>query len=499
MHAVTAGAYLAMFGAGQRGSLGWVDNGRAPRLAQLISPALGHGDTYQALALGLRSLVLDGQLVVGARVASERDLARELGLSRATVSAAYRRLRAEGFLRSDRGGGTRVHVPGTHPTRPDEPVPAGEDVIDLTIAALPAPGLLLEVVAQATASLPSVVAGPGLHPFGLAQLRRAIAGHLGARGLDTSPEQILVTQGALHGWDLVLRAFARPGDRVLAEQPTYPAVLDAARAHHTRPLPLGISAAGWDTGGAGARRGTVAPVLAHLTPEYQNPTGLRLCTAARRQLLLALPTGTTVVCDDTFADLALEPEPDPPAPFAALAAAGKVITLGSLSKSCWAGLRIGWIRADQATIRRLATARTSQDLGSPVLEQLVARVLLERFDEFMPERRRALLLRRNHLLDRLSTALPGWQPSVPRGGLATWVDLGGRASSTRLATAALACGVRLTPGPRFSLSGTHDRFLRLPFTLPEAQLDEAAGRLVAASHAADPRVAAESAPLVWTA
>ncbi|HEV7207826.1 MAG TPA: aminotransferase class I/II-fold pyridoxal phosphate-dependent enzyme, partial [Mycobacteriales bacterium] len=256
-----------------------MDNGRAPRLAQLLRPALGQGDTYQALALGLRSLVLDGQLVVGARVASERDLARELTLSRATVTAAYGRLRAEGFLRSDRGGGTRVHVPGTHPTRPDEALAAAEDVIDLTIAALPAPGLLLEVVAEATGMLPSVLAGHGLHPFGLDQLRRTIAGHQAARGLPTRPEQILITQGALHGWDLVLRAFVRPGDRVLVEQPTYPAVLDAARAHHARQLPLGVTDDGWDTGATGAGRGTVAPVLAHVTAEYQNPTGLRLPTA----------------------------------------------------------------------------------------------------------------------------------------------------------------------------------------------------------------------------
>ncbi|MBN9797441.1 hypothetical protein DMP15_09185 [Pseudonocardia sp. UM4_GMWB1] len=95
-----------------------------------------------------------------------------------------------------------------------------------------------------------------------------------ARHIATGTEQILVTSGALQGPDLLLRAVVAPGRPVLVKQPTYPAVLDTLRAHHLRPVPLPVTAAGWDLPPSGA-------TMAHLTPDGQNPTGLVADEAAR--------------------------------------------------------------------------------------------------------------------------------------------------------------------------------------------------------------------------
>lgn len=425
----------------------------AHRLADLLRPWLTSGPAYAAVAAGIRGLALDGRLPVDGRLPSERELAAVLGLSRTTVTAAYDALRAEGFLVSHRGAGSRVALPGGA-VRPDAEPGERPDLLDLTVAALPAPGAVVEAVEHAARSLRPLLAGHGLHPLGLPVLREAVAAHLTARQLPTTPDEVLVTAGALHGWELLLRTMTRPGERVLVEQPTYPAVLDALVAHHLRGVPLTVTRAGWEP--------VTAPraVLAHVTPDGQNPTGLLAGPRQRRALLAGL-NGVRVVADETFADLVLDGPP--PLPLACYDRS--VVTLGSMSKSFWAGLRIGWVRADPALIGRLAQARGSSDLASPLLEQLVAARLLTVAAGVLAERRALLRASRDALVAALAAGLPAWRCPPPAAGMVLWAELPG-GSATRLAAHALDLGLRLTPGPRFTLDGTADRFLRLPFTLP---------------------------------
>ena len=441
------------------------------RLADLLAPWLGSGPAYTAVAAGIRGLALDGRLPVGSRVPAERSLAGALRVSRTTVSAAYDVLRHEGWLRSAHGAGSTVTLPSAAPVRPDADPGEPDIVRDATVAALPAPAQLLDAVAAASADLPPLLAGHGLHPFGLPALRSSIATHLTARGLPTTPEQVLVTSGALHGWNLLLQTVSRPGQRVLVEQPTYPAVLDAVAAHHLRALALPVTAGGWGTPVGRAD-------LVHLTPDGQNPTGL-LATAAQRRALLARLADSTVVVDETFADLVLDG--DPPPRTAALDP--RVVTLGSMGKAFWAGLRVGWVRADPPLLARIAQVRGTVDLGSPVLEQLVAVRLLADAETVLADRIALLRAGRDALLAAVARELPDWRAHRPRAGAALWVELPGL-SATRLAAHALDLGLRLTPGPRFTVDGTADRWLRLPFTQPVDQatslvqlLREAADRL----------------------
>jgi DNA-binding transcriptional MocR family regulator len=451
------------------------------RLIGWLGPSLAVGPLNESLATGLRGLVLDGRLVTGTRLPAERELAAALGLARATVTTAYDRLRGEGFLMSRRGAGTVVRLPVRPIARPDEPRPPGDDVIDLTAAVTPAPAVLQEAAAAAAAELPRHLAGAGLHPMGLPELRQAVAERYTARGLPTSSEQILVSSGALHAWNLLLRVLARPGVPVVTEQPTYPAVLDAALAHHTVVLPLPVDAPGWDL--SQLPRPARAPALVHLTVDGQNPTGLWADDPTRGRLLSALDPRSVVVVDETLVELRYPEAPETrPAP--ALAPRGStVVAVGSMSKAFWAGLRIGWIRGPAGLVRRLAAARAGQDLASPLLDQLVAARLLAAADEVLPERRRLFAARRDAMLAALAQHAPAWRTATPRGGLALWVDLAGT-SSTRLAQQAAAHGVRITPGPRFTVAGTHDRWVRLPFVADPDQINEAMRRLARAADAA---------------
>jgi DNA-binding transcriptional MocR family regulator len=161
-----------------------------------------------------------------------------------------------------------------------------------------------------------------------------------------------------------------------------------------------------------------------------------------------------------------------PAPLAASDPAGAVVTIGSMSKAAWAGLRLGWVRAAPRLVRELAAARADVDMSSPVLEQLLGVELLARWDDVVASRRALLRPRRDALLGALAAHAPSWTARRPRGGLSAWVRLPAPVA-TRLSSVAAREGVLVTPGPSFSVDGTFEHHLRLPFTAPTAELEAA--------------------------
>jgi DNA-binding transcriptional MocR family regulator len=470
----------------------------APALAALLGDGWRRpGEAAHALADALRGLVVDGRLAARTRIPSERALSSELGVSRGSVSRAYDRLREDGFLVSARGAGSWLTLPAGTGAAPAPVVPGGDDeprVVDLTIAALPAPDpALTDAVARASAVLPRHLAGHGYLAAGLPDLREAVAARLTTRGLATSPDAILVTAGAQHALHLLLGLLVAPGDRVLVDAPAYPRTLAAIRAARARAVAVPLGATGWD---ADAWAGTVraaAPRLAVTVPDFHNPTGLTMRAAEREALALTCArAGTVLVADETCAELRLDGPALPP-PLGAFGgrAGSATITIGTLSKSAWGGLRIGWIRATPRIVRELAALRAHIDMAGPVLDQLVAVELLADWDAVLASRRVLLRARRDALLAALAEHAPQWSVRRPNGGISAWVRLP-TPDATRLAAAAAADGIALTPGPAFSVDGTFEHHVRLPFTLaPDTlrdaveRLAEIAGRLGAAGAVAE--------------
>ncbi len=435
------------------------------------------GPVYAALASGVASLVVDGRVATEARLPSERELAAALGLSRATVTAAYDALRADGYLTSRTGSGSYVTVPAG--SRPSSRVARWSDttghgdVLDLSCATLPAPPGLAADVAEAAGALGPHLRGDGYDPAGLPELRAAVAARFTARGVATRPDQILITGGALHALDLLLRLLVAPGDRVVTELPTYSGALDAVRANGGRVVPVPMAAAGgWQLDLLRNTLRQTAARVAYLIPDHHNPTGAFMADSERHAVVTAARrTGTTVVVDESVVEFGFQGTARPAAAFDPA-----VITIGSLSKLVWGGLRVGWIRASADLVHRLAALRASLDLSGPVLEQLVAVRLMGRIDDIADWRRRELRPQRDALLAALARALPQWRTLVPTGGLSLWVELDAP-MSTSLSLLSAQAGVVLVPGSRFGVDGTLERFLRLPFALPEARLDDAVERI----------------------
>jgi DNA-binding transcriptional MocR family regulator len=456
------------------------------------------GPEYAQLAGAVRSLLTDGRLALGVRLPAERELALALGLSRTTVTAAYRTLRESGHLTSRRGAGSWTALPAGHRIGTSglwSPL-EDEEVIDLGCAALPAPPEVIDAVTAAAADLPRYLVGAGYHPMGVDVLREAVASEYTARGVVTSPDQIMITGGVQHALDLVLRLLVAPGQRVLLETPTYPNALTAVIASRARIVAYAISEAGWDDDLLLTTVRDARARLAYLIPDYHNPTGHLMDAALRERLPIgAHAVGTDIVVDESFVDLRLDGPEVPPA-VATFDRAARVLTIGGLSKPYWGGLRIGWVRAATSITARLAAARVAVDMSSPVLDQLVAAHLMGMRDQVVAARRVELRNRRDTLVAALRAHLPEWRFVVPHGGLCLWVELDAPVSSA-LARAVEEAGVRLAPGPRFGADGTMERFMRLPYTLPEADLVEAVRRLADARQSLDrPAVRPLRAPAI---
>ncbi|WP_128976194.1 PLP-dependent aminotransferase family protein [Streptomyces roseicoloratus] len=483
-----------------------------PSLGELVAWlgrwSAGRGPLYLLLAARVRQLIDEGLLPPGAALPPDRRLAGALSVGRTTVVAAYETLRQEGRLVRRQGSGTRVAPaaltpPGearvTETSNPMflhllEPV---DDVLLLSCAAPPSPP---PVLAEAYARLVLPADDLGYHPAGLPALRAAVAHRYAHRRLPTDPAQILVTTGAQQAIGLLTRLLLAPGDGVLVEAPTYPGALDLFREAAAAPHPVPVGPDGIDVDAAIRVMERHRPALAYVIPRFHNPTGTVLPPLLGRRLVEAAEAyGVPLVDDEVLGELHFgeadgEAFPGPP-PLSAYGT--EVIGLGSLSKTVWGGLRIGWVRGPAPLIARLARLKALHDLGSDVPAQLVAARLLDDFDALV--RSRVAELRAGHDLLRAELArhLPSWDCPPATGGQTLWVRLP-YGDGVSFAQLALRHGVAVLPGSTMDALGGSTRMLRLHFLLPHDTLVAAVRRLAAAwaeyAPEAGARPAGETAP-----
>src|SRR5215475_10535063 len=418
---------------------------------------LGEGPLQRRLAAALASAVERHDLLPGTKLPPERVLAAQLGVARTTVSAAYELLERKGLV--DRLQGRGTHVAGGDGT------PMGQraadlttslqrnvifrrltegspDAIDLLGSSAPPGAAIRQAVATAAGAidLDELMSDHGYYPLGYPPLRRAIAAHLSARGLPTTQEQVLVTGGAQQAISLLAAYYVSPGSIIVLEDPTFPGAVDAFRAAGARILSVPLHAAGADIEliAATISQSTVRAV--YLMPTFHNPTGAVMPEAARRELVrFGRASEVPIIDDNTLAELALGCEPPPP-PLAAYGRDAPIVSIGSLSKLFWAGLRVGWIRASRSTIAQLGQLKAVADLGSSLVSQAIAAGMLADAERITALRRSELTRRLALLEDLMHGTLPDWRWRRPKGGLSIWARLPA-GNSTELAQIAGRHGV----------------------------------------------------------
>jgi len=443
--------------------------------AEQIARAVGHTwagslaerNLARRLALRLRHLIEGGVIVAGTRLPSERALALALHVSRPTVTDAFDELRSAGALRSRQGSGTWVAERG-----PATGEPAMAELVLAThginlAAAAPADVSHLEHLDLRLADLLAATPAHGHDPVGLPALRAALAERLA-----TTPDELVVTSGAHHALTLILGALTTPGDPVLVEDCTYPGFLDLLAAHRAVAVATGRDDDGVTPDALDHALRTAGTKLVYLTPAVHAPSG-RATPAARLDALAAVldQHGATVLIDDTLADVRYGTKLRG---LAARCARAQAITVGSLSKSVWGGLRIGWLRAPAPLRQAILRHRAQVDLGTAIASQRIAQSVVEDLDAILATRIETLRAKRTRLVD----ALPAWDVQLPDGGLTLWARL--PVSGARFAAAAHRHGVVVMPGHIARPDGRDDGHVRLCFDREPALLDEGAARLTAA-------------------
>jgi DNA-binding transcriptional MocR family regulator len=453
------------------------------------------GPVYRRLSRALAAAIDRGEMEPGSRLPAERVLAAALAVSRTTVVSAYEDLRAGERVESRRGSGTRVR--GTLSRGPglrlrEDPsgsfrrhpvyrslVDGPGDTIEFLGAHLPAPEMLSRELARVDERLLRELArGPGYLPMGLPALRQAIARHLTASGVSTSEEQVMVTHGAQQAIGLAGALFLERGDTVLVEDPTYLGSIDifAGLGARLTTVPVGGDAAWLARLKDLAAR--AAPRLIYLMPTFHNPTGAVMPESCRRALArLSREMRVPILEDNTLADLSLSGRP--PAPIAAFDPAAPILTVGSLSKLFWGGLRIGWIRGSEELLARITRLKIMADLGGALVGQLGAVRLLAEAERVKQARRREMRVRLDRLTKLLRRNLPDWTWEEPAGGLSLWVRLP-HGDANAFAQVALRHGVAIVPGTLASPGGGCADRLRIPFVLDAAPMQEGVDRLARA-------------------
>jgi DNA-binding transcriptional MocR family regulator len=457
------------------------------------------GPMYERLAVTIGEAIRSGELPPGKRLPPERIMAAYLDVGRRTVARAYAELSEQGFVERRQGSGTKVvgvdrALRGERSSELATSLQRniifrsfGEDpasTIDLLSAYAPSEGdVVRSIFASAGAALSELtIDHHGYNPAGYPPLRAGIAARLSSGGVPTTENEILVTSGAQQAISLIAATFVKPRETVVTEDPTVPGSIDAFRAAGARllTLPVGQDGADVERLESVLRRNVVSAV--YLMPTHQSPTGVVMPVAARHRLVrLARETGVPIIEDDTLADLALSDSPTPPS-LAALAETAPILSIGSLSKLFWAGLRIGWIRGPSAVIAHLAQLKAVADLGTSTLTQAVGLVLLDDIERMRAARRDEMRRKLQFMESVLRADFEAWSWKSPAGGLCLWVRLP-HGSALELTQFATRYGVAIAPGTITSPTNRFDDHIRLPFSYQAEVVETGMARLASAWNA----------------
>jgi DNA-binding transcriptional MocR family regulator len=444
---------------------------------------------YVQLRDAIAALVDGGTLRPGDRLPPTRSLAEDLGIHRSTVVRSYEELRALGYLDARSGSFTTVRMGRRPPAHARDDAPGTPSLLDwdeltprsfphvrgyahqLQVAVARKEGLVdLDRLSADPTLAPAKVLRRGLtrillrsgggaldyaDPEGWRPLREVLAHRMRGHGVAATPDEILVTAGAQHALDLLLRYLTSPGDRVVVEAPTYGLAHAMLRLHGLKAeeVPMredGVELDRLESVLAGA--GRTPPRLIYTMPGFQNPTGITTAQPHRERLLALAEEHRIPVVEDGYEEemkysgLAVMP-------LKAVDSNGVVVYVGTFSKVIFPGLRIGWIVAPVKVVQHLADVVQATALSGNSLAQALAAHFCGsgEFEAYLRRIHRIYRGRMRALMQGLEAHLPEevtW--TRPRGGYTTWLTLPSQAlTEEELVERITQAGVKVGGGRRY--------------------------------------------------
>jgi 2-aminoadipate transaminase len=330
---------------------------------------------------------------------------------------------------------------------------------------------------------------------GYRPLLEALDGILTARGIASTFEGRLITTGSQQGLDLVARVLIDPGDVILVELPTYTGAIAAFRNAQADLIGVPQQADGIDLDALDATWSRLTSAgrrvkCLYVVPNFQNPTGLLIGLDKRRGLLdWAERRNVLIVEDDPYGDLYF-PDATTAAetrPIKADDARGRVIYLGSFSKTLAPGFRVAWVVGPEPIVTKLEIAKQATDICAGALDQRVVHQAITRgILQAQGERLRDHYQHKRTVMEQaLAAQLQGaisW--ATPRGGFFLWATLAGGMDAGKLLPHAVEARVSFVIGSGFYVDGTGASTLRLSFSQPSPErLVDGVARLATAVRA----------------
>lgn len=392
----------------------------------------GSGDLAARIYRQLRQAILDGRLRPGDRLPPTRRLAGQLAVARNTVSVAYERLTAEGFLVARVGSGTYVADTPLAPLRPRGAGPAGAarprppwdaaiplpssggsyrydfrvGVPDADLFPLATWRRLVDGALRASAIRPAAYREPAGHP----DLREAVARYVGvARSVRAGAEDVIVTQGAQQALDLVARVVVAPGEVVAVEDPGYPPARRLFHSLGARVVPVPVDEEGLDVSRLPPRAG-----LVYVTPSHQFPVGTPMSLARRARLLRWAADRDAVVVEDDY-DSEFRFSARPLEPLQSLDRDGRVVYVGTFSKTLLPMLRLGFLVAPASLRTALLAAKQLTDWHGDQAGQVALARFIDsgELSRHVRKATRVYAARRELIAAALADDLAGWLVPVP--------------------------------------------------------------------------------------
>ncbi len=456
-------------------------------LSELHFDSASDVPVYKQVAEAIATRIRSGSIASGEKLPATRELAGQLGLNRATVSAAYAVLEEAKLLDGYVGRGSFVAKYQKQAARP------GADW-DAILAPLESGfGSAAQNMTAHKMEISFANSRPAAEAFPLAQFRRLAKqvidskhaseilqlgsphGYLPLRrylleqavtsGTARAGDDLIITNGCQQALDLLARLFTAEGHTILVEDPVYHGLVRVFSRAGANLIPVAVDHAGLDPEQLEQTIERHRPRLLIVTPSFQNPTGATLPLERRKRIVnLAQRFGVALVENDIYSELRYYGKALPT--LKALDETGNTILLRSYSKVSFPGLRVGWAIAPRAVVARLAEAKQISDLHSDQLSQAVLLRFAEsgELERHLERTRAAGAERLNAVLRACSRSLPaGARYTRPDGGMNLWIELPAPLTAENLLHRAEERGVNFLPGRYFSVRPGHSRGLRISF------------------------------------